>query len=35
LDRSITEAESQDALKAASDAGIERLDRPHRNFILF
>jgi putative pyruvate formate lyase activating enzyme len=35
LDRSITEAEYQDALKAASDAGIERLDRPHRNFILF
>jgi hypothetical protein len=34
LDRSITEAEYQDALKAATDAGIERLDRPRRKFIL-
>ncbi len=35
LDRSITEAEYQDALKTAADAGLERLDRPRRNFILF
>jgi putative pyruvate formate lyase activating enzyme len=34
LDRSITKAEYQDALKAATDAGIERLDRPRRNFLL-
>jgi putative pyruvate formate lyase activating enzyme len=35
LNRSITDEEYQNALKAAADAGIKRLDRPRRKFILF
>ncbi|MEJ2155616.1 MAG: radical SAM protein [Desulfobacteraceae bacterium] len=35
LGRSISDTEYQDALKAAADAGIQRLDRPGRRFVLF